>query len=278
MINLNNFPQPEAYICVNKNRKKVAVGKKSNQNKVYLSNQDEYQIELFNPKQVTVLAKIKVEGRNATQGGVILKPGERIFLDCFIDSKKRFKFATYQVEDSTAAKKAIENNGVVDISFYDEKLPTFTTTYTYFNQGITYDTCGTSPTYDTSAGTGGNNYLGYDLITSSSTFNPRGAKLKSTTRSKSIETGKTEEGSNSDMQFKTENKDFNWFSCKTIKFHLLPESRKPVKKQELPKLQTENSNFKPLSVADEIKKLFELHQIGALTKDEFDSQKAKLLA
>ena len=52
----------------------------------------------------------------------------------------------------------------------------------------------------------------------------------------------------------------------------LPES-KPV---EI-KIQDTPGDIKKLLVADEIKKLFDLYKQGALTKDEYESQKKKLL-
>ncbi|MBK8496563.1 MAG: SHOCT domain-containing protein [Chitinophagaceae bacterium] len=44
-----------------------------------------------------------------------------------------------------------------------------------------------------------------------------------------------------------------------------------------PKKGKAADNIKYLLVADEIKKLFELYQAGALTKEEFETQKKKLL-
>ena len=44
-----------------------------------------------------------------------------------------------------------------------------------------------------------------------------------------------------------------------------------------PKKGKAADNIKDLLVADEIKKLFELYQAGALTKEEFETQKKKLL-
>lgn len=43
------------------------------------------------------------------------------------------------------------------------------------------------------------------------------------------------------------------------------------------KKQTVPANIKNLLVADEIKKLFDLYQAGALTKEEYEAQKKKLL-
>lgn len=44
-----------------------------------------------------------------------------------------------------------------------------------------------------------------------------------------------------------------------------------------PQKQTSGDDLRKIMVADEIKKLFELYKAGALTKEEYDAQKKKLL-
>jgi len=56
------------------------------------------------------------------------------------------------------------------------------------------------------------------------------------------------------------------------------ETPKPeTKKQTLPAETKESGDIKKLLVADEIKKLFDLYKAGALTKEEYEAQKKKLL-
>ena len=50
-----------------------------------------------------------------------------------------------------------------------------------------------------------------------------------------------------------------------------------TKKQTVPDKQPVPDELKKLLVADEIKKLFDLYKAGALTKEEYDAQKKKLL-
>ncbi|MFZ1369204.1 MAG: SHOCT domain-containing protein, partial [Ferruginibacter sp.] len=57
---------------------------------------------------------------------------------------------------------------------------------------------------------------------------------------------------------------------------MVAESKKQPAAAE-PKKGKAADNIKDLLVADEIKKLFELYQAGALTKEEFETQKKKLL-
>ena len=57
--------------------------------------------------------------------------------------------------------------------------------------------------------------------------------------------------------------------------------REEIKKQPAavaePKKQTAPDDVRKILVADEIKKLFDLYKAGALTKEEFEAQKKKLL-
>lgn len=118
----NSNNAPEAYITKNKQR----IKQYDNSN-VYLKNGDEFEIELFNPTSYKLLAKITVN--NVSIGaGIVLKPGERVFLDRYTSEAKKFLFDTYTVDSNNSrAMKAIEKNGVVGISFYKEN--TFNSPY-----------------------------------------------------------------------------------------------------------------------------------------------------
>lgn len=113
---------PIAHICINKSR--VKIYDKETDPKVYLSKQTEFQIELFNPTTDVVLAKISLNGKAISQGGLVLNPGQRVFLDRYIDVAKKFLFDTYEVSgQSEEVKKAIENNGDIKVEFYRERQP-----------------------------------------------------------------------------------------------------------------------------------------------------------
>lgn len=110
---------PSAWIVdpKDKGRKKIYPG-----NKIYFEDGSEFMIELFNPLQDSVLAELKINNKLASSTGLILRPGERFYLDCFIDEKKKFIFKTYEVEvGSEVVQKAIANNGNIEINFYREK-------------------------------------------------------------------------------------------------------------------------------------------------------------
>ena len=114
---------PAAHLAVNKSRLKVYknVGPMPT---YYLQKGQEFQIELFNPTQDVVLAKISLNGKAISQGGLVLNPGQRVFLDRYIDVAKKFLFDTYEVSgQSEEVKKAIENNGDIKVEFYRERQP-----------------------------------------------------------------------------------------------------------------------------------------------------------
>ena len=90
---------------------------------VYMNNGDEFQIQLFNPEQDTIGAEVSING-NKIPGILVIRPGERIWLERYLTEQSKFKFTTYEVnnpdEDSSVAR-AIANNGTIEIKFYREK-------------------------------------------------------------------------------------------------------------------------------------------------------------
>ena len=107
---------PVAYIAKSKQRLKQY------EDTVYLKNGDEFEIELFNPSQSKVLARIELN-KISIGPGIILRPGERVFLDRYVTEAKKFLFETYKVSGSNdQVKKAIENNGDVIVKFFKEDI------------------------------------------------------------------------------------------------------------------------------------------------------------
>jgi hypothetical protein len=112
--------KPSAWIVSpnDKGRKSIKSGK------VFLNDGDEFEIELFNPLTVSVLADIKLNGQSISKTGLVVKPGQRVYLDCFIDDKKKFKFSTYEIENSGESLDATQNNGLLEVFFYKEDVIT----------------------------------------------------------------------------------------------------------------------------------------------------------
>jgi len=134
--------QPTAFITKGKQRLKQF----SNKSIVYLHNGDNFEIELFNPTTSKILVKIFIEKQNVSQGGIILRPGERVFIERFLDIDKKFKFSTYEVNgNNSQVKEAIKNNGLIEVKFYKESQISnnyyynpYDFAYTYSNSGGLY--------------------------------------------------------------------------------------------------------------------------------------------
>ena len=214
---------PCAYITKNKQRVK-----QFGQN-VYLKDGSEFEIELYNPSRKTVLGKIKINGEFINGGGIILRPGERVFLERYIDVPHKFKFETYTVDSTNETKNAIANNGDVEILFYEEEEIILSRLYTNFTWNPTY----TVNNY--------NDVIGNNLYTTSVNYssNTKGLdvnlndNLSFSNNTKSVETGRVEQGSSSNQSFKTVSKNFNVWTVSKSVWKLLPESQKPVEKKDL---------------------------------------------
>ena len=253
-------PTPTANVTVNKGRTKI-----HNENKIYLREGTEFEIELFNPTQVPVLAKISLNGKELSQGGLVLKPGQRYFLERFLDVAKKFKFETYEVEGSEEVSKAIAKNGLVEVSFYPEKTkrmkPVVISTSPYYLDGVLYTytnndyVVGNNSTTFTTNGfvsqsnmsTRGiadvNNFysrtssvtldgMNSTLSTSSlkvDTGNVGSEKVKSLLK----ETGRIEQGTSSDQSFKEVDMDFEWYTVAKYVYQILPVSQEPVEVTKL---------------------------------------------
>lgn len=121
---------PTANIAVNKSRLKVYENAGSIPT-YYLQKGQEFQIELFNPTTDVVLAKISLNGKAISQGGLVLNPGQRVYLDRYLDVAKKFLFDTYEVGKSEEVKAAIKDNGDFKVEFFKESKPVFVPDYTY---------------------------------------------------------------------------------------------------------------------------------------------------
>jgi hypothetical protein len=237
MYNITNTwsapKRPEAFVTKGKKRIKQFDGQ------VYLSDGDEYEIELFNPSQEVVLAKIKIDGDYIAGGGIVLRRGERVFLERFLDSPNKFKYSTYVVNgNNTEVQDAIRNNGYVEIEFYSEYKPTFPNRTIYsgntFSTGtingnpITFTTTGNSGNFTLTSGTTTTNTF-YNASLTANTF--EGPNIRSL--SNKVETGTTEKGDSSDQTFQHTNKTFNQFSFWNVAWQILPLSQKQYTVEEV---------------------------------------------
>jgi hypothetical protein len=135
---------------------------------VYLNNGEEFELELFNPSSTTVLAKIKLDGSYISGGGIVLKPGQRVFLERYLDDARKFKFETYEVDGtSNEVLDAISGNGDVVIDFFDEyKQPVWNNPITYVGGSFG----GPIHTYNSNPFTLTGGYVGNTTTTTSTNY------------------------------------------------------------------------------------------------------------
>jgi hypothetical protein len=200
----------------------------------YLNNGTEFEIELFNNTNETVLAEIKLNNKIISNGGLVLKPAQRVFLERFLDSEQKFLFETYEVDDTDEINELISNNGDVSISFYKEmKKQTYYKTLPYydnyyfptdFNNGFNYKTL---PYYDNYYfPTDFNNGFNYKSINTNHTNTNYFVNSLSLTANNTIETGRIEKGTTSNQKFKNVNMEFTSIPFHKYNCKLLPISQK----------------------------------------------------
>lgn len=222
---------PTAKIAVKKNVLKQY--RVNNEDVVYLPKGAEFEIELFNPLRETILAKIDLNNI-AIGEGLILRPGERVFLERYLDIDRKFKFDVYQVDGSEASKQATVNNGLVTVKFYREK-PTqiYRNNLSVRGGSIGYPILGG---YNT-----GTPYLGNNFITTSSAFvNTTGVDSTYTSsaspnsvQSNFVDTGMVAKGSKSDQDFFEVNQDFSTHPFSTTHVKLLPDSLRVMTTEDI---------------------------------------------
>lgn len=217
--------KPTAFITKGKQRVKQY------SESVYLKDGDEFEIELFNPTQKPILAKIKINGEYLSTSGLILRPGQRVFLERFIDVDKKLVYSTYEVSgNSNEVKEAIKSNGDVEVEFYNESLPQWittlsggsTSTTTYVNYPATFTTTNSQPYW---------NNIGNSVNLTSNTANSISAAYFSNS---SMETGRIESGEKSNQSLVNNNNfTFEWFTFHKVNWKILPQSQKPIEVSDL---------------------------------------------
>lgn len=279
---MNNL-KPSAWICVNHDGQKNRGRVKNHKGNIYLKNETEFELELYNPTTENVLAVIKMNGKPISSAGIVIRNGERVYLDCYPDDQKKFTFTTYEVEDNKTSNEAIAHNGKVEILFYKEKAISLNTSnwITLQNYPWSDGTAGSGTwqnpyTYTTSGNATFNLSSGVISNTAQCYYssNDELNMTKCCSSERSIETGQVGKGTDSDQQFTTVNMDFESYIHNVVEFQIFPESRKPATKKSLSK------KIKPTSMSqklDNLEKLNNLKESGAITDDEFGVMKQEIL-
>lgn len=301
----NRVKEPKAWIVSSKDRGRKSIKK----GKVFLKDKETFEIELFNPLQDSVLADIKLNGKSISKSGLVLKPGQRFYLDCFIDNQKKFIFNTYEIDSNDEESvKATEKNGLLEVFFYKEEVITLDNWKSKFNRIIVekwypyypynpYPYYTSQPTiwYSNNGGTGDLKLNSSSISNSNNTLT--NAMYSSTTTNTSytsnvdlsnlniggsgnmlnvdsMETGRVEKGEKSSQKFTEIDMDFeNHYISSTI-IEILPDIRKPLETKDLKRKKSKSSG----DVIELIKKLSELHESGILTDEEFNDKKSELLS
>jgi hypothetical protein len=291
--------KPNAWIVSTKDR-----GRKSIKGgKVFLNDSDEFEIELFNPLTVSVLADIKLNGQSISKTGLVIKPGQRVYLDCFIDDRKKFKFSTYEIEANLESINATQNNGLLEVFFYKEDVITLDNwqrrfdriivekhypynPYPWYNQpwynpNVYYGTTiGTSGISTNTALYSSNNNIDRSYTSNVDLSNLNIDETINLTPINSIETGRVEKGEKSKQKFTEVDIEFEKNYIASTIIQILPESRKPAEVKDIKGGIKAKDTLKRDAdeVIDLIKKLGELHSAGILTDDEFSEKKSELLS
>lgn len=216
---------PTAHVTKRKSRLKVYGGVN-----LYMNEGETFEIELYNPKTISILAKIKLNGNYISSTGIVIRPGQRVFLERFLDTNNKFVFTTYEVKDNRPNRDAIAFNGNVEIEFYDE----MSTKPIYSN--LTGGSWGTGWTTINT----GNPYHGNMTFTTSSIGGSNVSSFYSSTtpegpnaRGKSIETGRIEKGESSDQSFTTVNEEFSSYISHKVVYKILPTGTKNNEVQDI---------------------------------------------
>jgi hypothetical protein len=218
MKNLTTTLEPSAFIAKNKQRVKQY------ENTVYLKNGDEFQIELYNPKPIKIQAKIKINNVPMTNT-IVIRPGERIFLDRHLDDAKKLLFETYQIDSNNITSiNATRHNGKISINFFEENIYGQQVGIVYNHPNYWFNSTTPSGTYCTTTTSGIYN----STITTAGCLDfVQENKIVS-----EIETGRIEKGGNSNQKFNIDQSDFSFYPSSSIEWKILPESIKLKTKED----------------------------------------------
>jgi hypothetical protein len=278
--------------------------------KIYLDDNQEFEIEIQNPLKESVLADIRLNGNSICKTGLVIKPGQRIYLDCFVDDKKKFIFQTYQIDGTEESLEAIVDNGLMEVFFYKEQAVTLQNWNDRFHKVIIheyhpvyypvypkwytnfpyYGTTGTITTNSTTNLTTNSLYGGILNSNSYGTINntlsgdvtlTSGNAYYNSPVGGSLETGRVEKGEKSNQQFVNVDMEFEKNYIHHLVYQLLPSSRKPKEINEISKSKKIKEKLKSEEwedITELIKKLSDLHSAGILTDEEFSNKKSELLS
>lgn len=201
----------------------------SKENVVYLENNQEFKIELKNNLQERIAAKIFINNKDIGNM-LIIRPGERIYLERFLDDNKKFLFETYTVDGDRKTIESTESNGEVKIEYYKEQHSTI-----YITRSNTWTTLnepyyGNNNVYysNTTGGCSSSNdvkHLSSNVSNINCTLDMCSMDLN---KSKDFETGRIEKGSVSEQEFRNVDFEPQYYPFETSTLRLMAKSNKPT--------------------------------------------------
>lgn len=261
-------PKPVCEITINKNRLKKQ-SRPDGRSIIYMNDKQEFIFEFYNPTTKPVMAKIKLNGDYISTRGIVIRPGERVYVERYIDEPNKFIFETYTVGNNKSVEKAIIKNGLIEVDFFNEEIilpiyqepiqPTITwpthpwTTQPFDTHTTNITNSGNSTQFNdsnafysnttTHSGNQGNDGAWGTLDMMSLDLSDKFSKnitgsLKKTSPlkkkfSKTKETGRINMGGESNQHFKTVVNTFNNWSEHTVKYQILPLSEKNISGDDL---------------------------------------------
>ena len=234
----------------------------------YLRDGQEFMLMMHNPTSKVIAAKLYFNGK-AQANAIRLRPGERVWLDRFVDVDKKLKFDTYFVENSDESKHAIAGNGKVRVEFFEQAetvipppinypnwpvirpifidrpvypyIHPYTMPSPYWQPGIFYSSGipgnigGCNANY--AAGVTTSSYNSTGVIGNNGSSGSAGESHVTMDSmqefSDELETGRIEAGEKSKQELKESYDEFKPNYFHSIEIELLPESRKPVSAKDL---------------------------------------------
>lgn len=258
-----DYSQQPKNVKIAMNKSLLKEFNKDNERVVYLEDGDEFQIQIFNDQNTEIGAKIYVNNELIGNSYLVIKPGERVWLDRYLDKARKFKFSTYEVNgNNEAVKKAIAKNGMVKVELFKKKetfnwAPVFKTypqvyepNVYYYEQPLyssatsaTKMPLGASVNYCSSIASSGVHTIGSaSTCTQNDLEKTRGISAK--LNSNKIETGRIQEGGHSNQEFDYVSMEFECWAFDTEQIHIMPKSTKPVYAEELQKTYCYNCGRK----------------------------------
>jgi hypothetical protein len=208
-MNKQQNSKVQAYVSVNKNRLKIY-----EDNKYYLSNGTNFEIELVNNDNKKYLVEIYLNEQSI--GSIIIGANSHNYLERYIDNNRKFQLNTFDIDDVDETKEAQERNGSIQIYFY----PQISLNHPSFINGTAFS----SRLYNLHEITTGTPVIKYCSTTSDFL---KSCDYTITSCSSSIETGRINEGENSNQTFTYSSDKFEDRSTHSLDYQILPISLKP---------------------------------------------------